>query len=271
MDNAIFGTKSKLMFEHIPKNAGTAIEVTAKLSNNILWGWQLMRANDKTKLLWKKIGKELCDKMKTCHNALWHIPIRIWIKYFSNYNYKSKPGELNISSYFDLNKVDYFCIVRDPFDKFISEFKYLMKIGKDIPLGHILLKKHNITINNKDECNEFSLNLWIVNAIKEYIKLNNYCQRGCHFVKQYDYVYDENHKQICKHVLHFENLTKEFSVLMDQYNLNNISQSLPNNKITHSSHCQNVHFSKANLTNITKQLIYEHYQQDFTSFGYHYH
>eukprot|EP01084_Bolivina_argentea_P172790 299282_1 len=92
---------SKLKFINIPKTGGTSIENSALKQLNISWGKYAMRHTDH--------HKNINTRNKTCKNngcPLWHIPP----KWFDNFDY------------YNITKYEYFCVVRNPFNRIISEY-----------------------------------------------------------------------------------------------------------------------------------------------------
>eukprot|EP01083_Nonionella_stella_P025176 69348_1 len=266
-DEAVNITKS-LMFMDIPQTGGTSIVANAK-KHGIFWGPSLFLRYKST---FNRAKKELCAKMHMhCPQCGWHIPLRWWTSYFSSPN----TTRSSIASYYDVNQtMDYFCVVRHPFTKMIAEYKYLPTNG-DI-YGKAILLKEGIVINNaSDYCNEQSLNIWIQKAIKDYRSktqfqnYKHYCYGGCHFVKQYDFIYDGNQNQLCKHVIRYENLEEEITALFRTYGLAlQYTFKWTNDDIALGSYCSDSDLDVYNLTTETKTIIFEFYKQDFASFGY---
>jgi len=90
-----FQGQKKLMFVHIPKNAGTTIEDLGK-QNGILWGRFAMTGF--IKIIWKP------EPLRT---VWWHIPPS---------QFPAKPNPYKDPS------AELFCVVRDPWRRLVSEF-----------------------------------------------------------------------------------------------------------------------------------------------------
>jgi len=171
----------------------------------------------------ENIGKE--------NNILWgrfhHKEYGWWHEIFSNKSDKLK------------QKYDWFMVVRNPYERLISEF-YCIWGG----LG----RRKNINHTDEKEFNGY---------IKTKI-LNREKRRGHHYTEQYKYL-DEN---INIHILHFENIELEFNKLMEKYKLD-----IKLNRRDNSA--KNVKkFTVKSFTPELIELINKVYHEDFIKFGY---
>jgi hypothetical protein len=170
-------SETQLQFIHIPKNAGTSIE---NLGNKygIKWGRFI-----------KKEDYQLYDT--PCDYFYWHSP------------------------YFIKNKdLKYFAVLRNPYDKIISEFYYVDGF-KQFP-------------KNTHLENFYS---WLDNKYK-IIQKDKYWN-NCHMLPQSEYVYDKNGEEKIDHLVYMD---KQFKTNLDklfkQYNLGiNIDDFEKNNSI----------------------------------------
>lgn len=208
-----------LRFIHIPKNAGTSIE-NAALKENIKWGFKEWTKEDdgnnnifKNKNPWKNINNNKTPIVKRCYP--WHV------------NYA------DLGDNFLEDDDTTFCVVRNPYTKIVSAYKYA---------------------NGKNSTKE-GLN----NFVKE--KLGNFKENkywnGCHILPQYKYTH-EGVK--CDNILHFENLDNDFEKLMKDNNYPNIK--LPKNNKSVKK------LSEDDLDRESIDLINKVYHKDFKYFNY---
>lgn len=192
--------ESFLEFIHIPKNAGTTIENIAN-ENQIKWGRYKPEHN-------KYVLNNNCN--------YWHTPP----KYFNNKSLYKKD--------------ETFCVIRNPYDRIVSEYKYRNKNKKHTPED---------------------LNKWIHEKL---IPLN-YVDGGmnCHFIPQYEFVYDENDKKVCDNILNFDNLTNDFNKLTKKHKIDLVLNKKRRDNSTKNTVTVN------DLNDDTKQLIKTVYYKDF--------
>jgi hypothetical protein len=190
----------ELKFIHIPKNAGTSIEELGK-KLNLTWG-----KYDYSNL-------DLREKLSEIPCCYWH-----------NYLFKNN------------NNVDYFCIIRNPYDRIKSEYFYR---------------------KNKNQVFNLSMNLWI----KKFLKNNTKNIYDCHLVPQYNYIFDKDGNKKIKHVLRLDNnLNKNLKKLLEKYNINMDTYDF-----------EEKNKSKKNKDSISKdniKLINEYYKKDFEYFKF---
>ena len=155
---------------------------------------------------------------------------------------------------------DLFCVVRNPYDRLISEYYFA---------GTYLTKTEVEALNIEKNLNswvEFNLRDLILKMRRGDISRNRtgnkiYFRNAGHFIPQYDYVFGHG-RRIIKHVLRFENLTDEFRALMELYDL---PMRIPTRKVR-PSHQKMV--DVYNLTRRNLELIERLYEDDFREWGY---
>ena len=170
-----------------------------------------------------KTGGTSIEDVGKKNNIEWgrfHKEYGPWHKIFIN-----KSDELK-------NKFDWFVVVRNPYDRMLSE--YYCKWGG---------------IGNRPHTKE-DMNRYLID------KINNRNLEGDHYTEQYKYI--DNSTTI--HILHFENLNDDFMQLMNSYNIkvDALEQTNVGNK-------------QYNTNDFNEELIHlinTVYKNDFEQFGY---
>ena len=207
----------KLKFVHITKCAGVNIE------------------DINTKQEWGRFDKEIESMFKSVDFRLWpfwHVPFQ--------YLKKEQLVEM-------LEKYDLFTVVRNPYDRIISEY-YCRWAGPG-PNGRLEESK------NIDEFNRFIRNILL--DVKQKMKKDEKIHQ--HYTPQHYYFVDKEGNNIIKNVLKLENLSVEFNELMKRYGY---EYSLEQKEITKRNFGV-LHLSYENIS-----LIREIYKRDFEMFGY---
>jgi hypothetical protein len=158
---------------------------------------------------WGRYNKKyLNENYKLCSN--WHSP---------NFKYKKNN----------------FTIIRNPYDRIISEYFY---------------RKTKVPFIN-----------WLNNIIKKF-KVNKYVF-DCHLLPQSEYVYDKNGNKKIEHIIYMDqNMLNNLDILFKKYNLNLDIKKFPKKNVS------NKIFSKYELDQKTLDKIYNFYKIDFDNFGF---
>lgn len=207
-------TTTKLNFCHIPKNAGSAITVSADRVG-ISWG-----NNDKEIRRWfRHLGSCPWSNLHRCDYC--HVPLRFML---------SEELEQVLADH------DFFAVVRNPYDKVVSECNWSIMVG--------IIEE----TSDKAKLNQFIRHRISQNPDRE------------HWAPQVNFIYDADGRQLVKHVLHYDNLASDFASLMQQY-------QLPV-ELGKGINTSPKHFSVKDLEDDTITAINNFYHEDFIKFGY---
>jgi len=215
-----------LTFLHIPKNAGTTIEDLAH-ENGVDWGRHMT---------WDSCipGHGQCW-------ARWHEP----------------PALLHDSSPYVNTTV--FCVTRDPYDRIISEYKYIYE--------NPAYQWGNAPIFSEYGCSERGLNDWIKSVLTSFEGGETYLEM-CHMLPQSFYIWGPpddagNQCRYCNEILRLDGLTDSFNGLMGR--LNYTMRMEPHNH-SNSGGCPNL--GKDRLNSESLQMIARVYERDFALLNY---
>jgi len=194
-------------FIHIPKNAGTSIEELG-IKYNLKWG-----KYDYSNL-------DLRENLSEIPCCYWH-----------NYLFKSSDNH------------DYFCVVRNPYDRIKSEYYYRKK---------------------KNEIFGLNLNDWINKFLKNISNVNVY---DCHLIPQYNYIFDKEGNKKIKYILYLDNnLNKNLKEILTEYGITiDINDFEKRNESQNQNQNQK---EKETLSKKSIELINEYYKKDFEHLDY---
>ena len=130
-----------------------------------------------------------------------------------------------------------FCVVRDPVDRMVSEYKYWAKRNRK---NHI--------------CSPDHMNRWLQNKIQK--SDSDPDTENCHFRKQ------TNFTKNCNHTLNFENLSESFDELMQEYSMNMRLDDIRPSQVA----SENCNVGITDLDDITTELILRKYEEDIELF-----
>lgn len=203
--------KTRLIFYRIPKNASTSVYKHLGYRNLI-----------------KAAEKEIAEK----------VDERLYRNIFEPSHLK--PEELKSFGLFNVKDYFSFCIVRNPWDRIVSMYKF--------SIANKGLFKHLYSIDKEDFVS-------FCNVIKE--RENDKFFIGSH--KQTEWIDPENPPD---KILRFESIKKEFSDMINEINLIGVSPELPHINKTEHRHYSTYYNSE------TKNIISDVFCEDIDRFKY---
>jgi len=241
--NYITSTK-KLYFIHIPKTAGMSISELFynKLKMNIGYGYYKY---DKKYLKAKQI---LDKKYYDLHDQInkWHIPFSFFTKQYQD--------EI-------INKFKLFAIVRNPYERIISDYGFWIKYYNN--------NKHKLSFNKlKKIYDSFEVSPKNLNDyIHKVLDNDKYkYELDGHLIPMYKYTHinkDDKLILICE-ILKYENLNNEFNKFIEDNNINLPKDSL----LKIHKNKSGIQITRKHLDDKSIKLIQEYYKKDFELFGY---
>jgi len=225
-----------LNFLHIPKTGGSSIFLIAA-KNGLSWGeclfpssWRIRKCPNET-----NIGKWPEHPYDA---PWWHTPIQYLPK-------NKKP----------YNKQDLFAVMRNPYERAVSEYYYYCQIHK----------RECYSKDKQDSAERMNRELqqFLGTALRAEKNSSEYFIEFGHWIPQYDYFFNTTasgrKERIVKHVLHHEYLNDEFAALVQAYGYN---FTLPQ-KHMRSRKDMGAKLTTADLTEKTMKLIDIVYEKDF--------
>jgi hypothetical protein len=194
-----------LNFSHITKTGGSTIANISKRAG----------------LKWAQYNKKNLEKYRISVQGLkgpvWHQPLPLF-----------HPALMD--------SFDWFCVVRDPIDRCVSEFH--------CPWSGWKAKNPNGTPKVAN------LNAFIQRNIQKRIG-------SAHWHPQFRYIYDVGGRKIIKHVLRFDTFVDEFNALAESYEIE--ARIKPDDW---SNRRKNQELTREDLTDETREMVLELYALD---------
>jgi hypothetical protein len=240
----ITDTQRKLVFVHIPKTAGTTIEEAGGLQAKVAWGSCLFNHKPKRRGgVCRYPPGQFEWPMKI---GYWHLPTQLFPLKGTN------PYE----------NADLFAVVRDPYDRLLSEFYYICR--KKITQWWDAVECNRTRIHDPDYMNE-----WMQEKLQRTLtpasermssndKAQVYLDHNGHFTPQYDFIVAPGGIRTVDYVLRMDNLQPEFTALMKAYGMDAaLSPHKKNVARNDTNDLQARHFDSK-----TRSLIHEKYEHD---------
>lgn len=257
--------EKRLEFVHITKTGGSAVEKVGA-GEGIIWG----------ACHYMNLTEVGCDKADIEYIAPnyqsyaltspWHTPPKLLKKYVEAAQYPYTDAEL-------------FVVIRNPYDRIISEY-YCPWLG-------FQAKYRKNVKKDKDPNDPVNLNWWVQNMVStlknatEEFEMKNkdgimkleqskgvnedkYILAQKHYVNQAEYVFDGD-EVIVQHLVHYEDLGKEFDALMAKFG---IDATMPSKEKSGVYTNNEKKLSYKDLDSKSIKMINDFAKPDFEKFGY---
>ena len=258
LDTTIAAAKKRpLNFVHIPKNGGSSI-VQAAIDANLSWGdclfqehWPGRSCPSSPAQAWPK------EDPMGWGRVWWHLPIQQL-----PLEELSKNASTSIVSPFKnpYDGFDLFAVVRNPYDRAVSEFYYHCNRFPSLCKG--IDGRRAARVMNRNIQKACKALLHVVKTTEAYV-----FHEG-HWIPQHDYfVHEPKGTRKIDHLLHLETLEEEFPSLMKAYGLES-KVVIPPHPVKARGDNTSPKMSVLNLTLSTVKLIEVVYENDFILGGY---
>jgi hypothetical protein len=208
----------KCVFVHIPKTAGTSIE----------------------QVLYPPLSRKrvvISGMSDTNLFAGWNEEHKIWMQHATMQQINDL-YEKDVSEYFK------FSFVRNPYERAISDWKFLRRKSHKKWRSKTFLKYLNregyfkrILSNRKDKSTRID-----------------------HTYPQYDFIYDDNGKCLVDFIGKTENLQEDFNIICDKL-------GIPRQKLPHEKKGKHKHYTEY-YDDESREIVAEKYAKDIEYFGY---
>ena len=270
LNETIYQNPICLELVHIPKTGGSTLEIIAA-AQNISWGkchysnlplkgplaQQLecpptTQCQRKDRFRYKRIPSDSISNIRISGVVnRWHLPISPEQEYAGWHPFKGGEGVgcVNITA---------FVVVRNPYSRAVSQTNYLYKNTNASHLNHHIQSVLNLI--KEGEQKRITPTTRMIYSRNPYY----YVQDG-HWIPQHAYLRVNQSFPVTIRVLKFENLAEEFDALMQEFGLSTMLRLPPRSS---SSKVNKNKITVQDLTDETRQMIYDYYRRDFELFGY---
>lgn len=259
----------KIYLTHIPKTAGTSLEEIV---------YQAGHKKNKNYIIGIGYYKKFIKKNIYHHkNFLKEEYLKKFINYEDNGHWNMQFFHIPLSFWKDEILLRYkkeyhiFCVVRNPYDRYVSDFKFWIKFYNDTKKEKNLEIIFKNLLKHLEEIYENNFTLSEENLNKICYKLLStkkyYYSLDGHLIPQYKYVYTKINNKLIKitdNILRFENLENDFLKFKNKY-----LPLITNNAIKKTYiHKTDDIINKNLLNKVSRELIYKYYKNDFLIFKY---
>jgi hypothetical protein len=256
----------RLSFLHIPKTAGSSIEKMAA-EQGLHWGRCFYKKCDYGEdfqldpSINQSTAKWLSNLGLKC-NTWYHLPIQHLPQ--------------GVPNPYDEENKDVFVVMRNPYDRIISDFYFVCGNTRNC-------EKDKVKRSKRIQQPIF-MNQWIQKRLGPLAKncpellgkkvpssfSSCYYQYCGHYIPQSHYVYNDDHKKMVAHILHFESIQDELAGLMQAYSSahHHHHLSLKDHYSIHRNNPRETRLNRTSLSKDTIQLINHIYHKDFGIGGY---
>lgn len=239
---SITNVQRNLVFVHIPKSAGSAIEEVGGLQAKVPWGSCLFVHRPRRPGGVCKYPEGQFEWPS--HIGYWHLPTQFF-------------PILGINPY---QGADLFAVVREPRDRLVSEFYYVCR--KRVKKGSDGAECDVTKLNDPRYMND-----WLKTKLHQTPTPNttakDYLDQNGHFTPQSLFVFSNFDVRMVDYVLRMDTLDEGFPKLMGAYGLNVKLPSVKTNTARNTSADLDVHIIDSDLD----ALIHEKYARDFDFFA----
>merc|ERR1719203_708793 len=227
----------RLEFIHIPRNAGTSVEMCSNFDKS-------REPEDK----WGVANPNIRGLYAMPRPDVWGVP-------WPPKCYKQHVPPAYLPDVYDGKET--FCVVRDPYSRMVSQFKYISVHSKTL-----------------DDCSAATMNAALLSHLTKAKEESPYFG-DCHYLPQSVFVYDIDpataktryRQRGCKNILHLEKLNEQFDALMASHGYP--YELLPHNKAGGTVGPESCDARNKNeLSQEVRRLIEEIHADDFKHFGY---
>ena len=258
--------KFDLKFIHIPKTGGTTIENLFLTKFDMLQSFLFFSRHPKRhkqKKKWKSRFYTTNDTMIETCCVPWHATLDFYFTKLEKNNITN-----NIALEYYSKSFEYFAIVRNPYQRYLSQYKYCTT-DENFKCTRRYMRG---IFDAYDYCNIDTFNQFTNFTLNRFLNDKKYfdCVSHCHFARQYDYVYHNGIKYLKdENILKLENFDEDLIQLLNRYQdtLNKVNSKDIKQAKQHFNHnCTNLQIDDLTRENI--RLFNKVYEMDFKSFGY---
>jgi len=255
-----------LTFLHVPKNAGTTIEELA-LQHDVHWG-KYMHPKWPHKVTFESsiLGRPSNDSKRDATMVHKFFPefkvprVQMPDGHMCNF-YHIPPMYSEAPSAYNDGEV--FCITRNPYERLVSEYKYLISAWKK---GYTYPPIMSDALREYPYCTKSGLNHFLQSELTKYFDGERF-RLDCHLLPQTEYIFGDSgeKRDWCTDVLRTDQLVDSFNTLMESKGYSMRLREKKKTKTT-DEFCQ--HITTKDIDVHSRRLMVKAYHRDFKLLGY---